>query len=31
VTVPVDSGTVELGLLNQSGDWLVDSLDWQRT
>jgi hypothetical protein len=31
VTVPVDTGTVELGLLNQSGDWLVDSLDWQRT
>ena len=31
VTMPVDTGTVELGLLNQSGDWLVDSLDWQRT
>jgi hypothetical protein len=31
VTVPVDSGTVELGLLTQGGRWLVDTLDWQRT
>jgi hypothetical protein len=30
VTVPVDSGVVELGLLKQGGDWLVDTVDWQR-
>lgn len=30
VNVPVDSGVVELGLLKQGGDWLVDSVDWQR-
>lgn len=30
VRVPVDSGTVELGLLKQGDTWLVDSVDWQR-
>jgi hypothetical protein len=30
VSVPVDSGVVELGLLKQGDVWLVDSVDWQR-
>jgi hypothetical protein len=30
VTVPVDTGSVVLGLLNQDGRWLVDTLDWDR-
>jgi hypothetical protein len=30
LSVPVDTGTVELGLLKQNNTWLVDSVDWQR-
>jgi hypothetical protein len=30
LTLPVDSGAVELGLLKQNNVWLVDSVDWQR-
>jgi hypothetical protein len=30
VDVPVDSGTVLLGLLQLDGAWLVDTLDWER-
>ena len=31
VSVPVDTGTVVLGLLKQDDRWLVDSVDWERT
>ena len=31
VSVPVDSGVLELGLLHEDGRWLVDSVDWQRS
>jgi hypothetical protein len=30
VTVPVDSGTVELRLVVVDGEWLVDGVDWSR-
>lgn len=30
VTVPVDSGTVELRLIVIDGEWLVDGVDWSR-
>ena len=30
VAVPVDTGTVLLGLLTQGDRWLVDSVDWDR-
>jgi len=31
VSVAVDTGTVTLDLLKQSGKWLVDGVDWDRT
>jgi len=31
VNVPVDTGTVVLGLVKQDDRWLVDSVDWERT
>jgi hypothetical protein len=31
VSIPVDSGVVELGLLKGNSGWRVDSVDWQRT
>jgi len=31
VAVPVDTGTVLLGLLKQGDRWLVDGVDWDRT
>jgi hypothetical protein len=30
VTMPVDSGTVELRLVVVDGEWLVDGVDWSR-
>jgi hypothetical protein len=30
MTVPVDSGTVELRLVVVGGEWLVDGVDWSR-
>ena len=30
VSVPADSGTLLLTLLNQRGTWLVDDVDWER-
>jgi hypothetical protein len=30
VTVPVDSGTVQLRLVVVDGEWLVDGVDWSR-
>jgi hypothetical protein len=31
VSIAVDTGTVTLELLKQSGKWLVDGVDWDRT
>ena len=30
VSVPADSGTLLLTLLNQTGRWRVDGVDWER-
>jgi hypothetical protein len=30
VSIAVDTGTVTLELLKQSGKWLVDGVDWDR-
>jgi hypothetical protein len=30
VTIPVDSGTVELRMVVVDGEWLVDGVDWSR-
>jgi hypothetical protein len=31
VGVPVDTGTVQLTMVKQGGEWLVDGVDWIRT
>jgi len=31
VTVPVDTGTVRLNLVQSDGRWLVNAIDWERT